>query len=107
MQEKGIFITFMAFLLVSTVLALNISVNQAIVGQLYINLYQAGQQLEETQKQYVDLQNRYDVLQNDRNQLDLDLQANKMVLGAVRKKFPEIDEMISKGITHKDEQQPT
>ena len=33
MQEKGIFITFMAFLLVSTILALSISVNQAIVGQ--------------------------------------------------------------------------
>jgi len=33
MQEKGIFITFMAFLLVSTVLALSISVNQAVIGQ--------------------------------------------------------------------------
>ncbi len=33
MREKGIFITFMAFLLVSTVLALSISVNQATIGQ--------------------------------------------------------------------------
>ena len=33
MQKKGIFITFMAFLLVSTVLALSIASNQAVIGQ--------------------------------------------------------------------------
>lgn len=78
---------------------------QSIIGKLYINLHKVGEALEDTQRQFGDLQLTYNALKQERDQLDLDLQANKMVLGAIRKEFPKVDEMISKGIKTKTDGQ--
>ena len=78
---------------------------QSIVGKLYINLHKVGEALEDTKRQLGDLQLSYEALQQERNKLDIDLQANKMVLGAIRKEFPKVDEMISKGIQTKTDGQ--